>query len=71
MGNVQQENLVDLHGIERGAKINFLCNANKANSKHKKMVDLTEEIIQLVFQRKDPPNFDKDEFARPETTIES
>lgn len=72
MGNTA-ENLVELYGIEREAQDKF-----SAWSQHKasKAIDsgrLAEEIVPVAIpqRKKDPIIFDKDEFVRPNTTIES
>lgn len=72
MGNTA-ENLVDLYGIEREAQDRFAVWSQQKAAAAMDSGRLAEEIVPVSIpqKKKDPIIFEKDEFARPETTIES
>lgn len=72
MGNTA-ENLAEMYGISREDQDAFsLWSQQKAAAAQEKGI-LAEEIIPVVITRKkqDPLVFDKDEFMRPQTTLEA
>lgn len=72
MGNTA-ENLVEMYGIEREAQDQFSLWSQQKAAKAMASGRLAEEIIPVIIpqRKKDPIIFDTDEFARPESTIES
>ncbi|MFN5910838.1 MAG: acetyl-CoA C-acyltransferase, partial [Bacteroidota bacterium] len=72
MGNTA-ENLVDLYGIEREAQDRFALWSQEKAARAMANGRLAEEIIPVLIpqKKKEPILFDKDEFSRPETTMES
>lgn len=72
MGNTA-ENLVDMYGIEREAQDKFSLWSQQKAAKATASGRLAKEItpISIPQRKKDPIIFDKDEFMRPETSIES
>lgn len=67
------ENLVDKYGIEREAQDKFAFWSQEKTAKAKRNGVFDEEIIPISIpqKKKDPILFSSDEFARPNTTIES
>ncbi|MEY4573535.1 MAG: 3-oxoadipyl-CoA thiolase [Bacteroidota bacterium] len=67
------ENLVDKYGIEREAQDQFACWSQEKTAKAKANGVFDEEIIPVSIpqKKKDPIVFTSDEFARPNTTLES
>ena len=67
------ENLVDMYGIEREAQDKFSAWSQEKAAKASASGRLAEEIVPVLIpqKKKDPIVFEKDEFARPETTVES
>lgn len=67
------ENLVDLYGIEREAQDKFSAWSQAKTAVAMKSGRLAEEIIPVIIpqKKKEPILFSVDEFARPETTLES
>lgn len=67
------ENLVELYGISREDQDKFSLWSQQKSAKAINSGRLAEEITPILIpvKRKDPIIFDTDEFARPETTIES
>lgn len=67
------ENLVDKYGIEREAQDKFSVWSQQKASKAASSGRHAEEIVpySIPQKKKDPIVFSKDEFARPETTLES
>jgi acetyl-CoA acetyltransferase family protein len=72
MGNTA-ENLVDMYGIEREAQDQFALWSQQKAARAIQSGRLAEEITPVIIpqRKKDPIIFEKDEFSRPETTIES
>lgn len=72
MGNTA-ENLVELYGIEREAQDQFALWSQQKAARAIQSGRLAEEITPVIIpqRKKDPIVFDKDEFSRPETTLES
>jgi 3-oxoadipyl-CoA thiolase len=72
MGNTA-ENLVELYGIEREAQDQFALWSQQKTARAIQSGRLAEEITPVIIpqRKKDPIVFDKDEFSRPETTMES
>lgn len=72
MGNTA-ENLVELYGIEREAQDQFALWSQQKAAKAIASGRLSEEITPVIIpqRKKDPVVFEKDEFSRPETTLES
>lgn len=72
MGNTA-ENLVELYGIEREAQDQFALWSQQKAARAIVSGRLAEEITPVIIpqRKKDPIIFEKDEFSRPETTIES
>jgi acetyl-CoA acetyltransferase family protein len=72
MGNTA-ENLVELYGIEREAQDQFSLWSQQKASKAMLSGRLAEEItpISIPQRKKDAIIFKNDEFARPDTTLES
>ena len=72
MGNTA-ENLVELYGIEREAQDQFALWSQQKAARAIQSGRLAEEITPVIIpqRKKDPIVFDKDEFSRPETTMES
>jgi 3-oxoadipyl-CoA thiolase len=72
MGNTA-ENLVELYGIDRDSQDAFAYWSQQKASKAQSSGRLGEEIISVsIPQRKgDPHVFSKDEFIRPETTLDT
>lgn len=72
MGNTA-ENLVDLYGIEREAQDQFSLWSQQKAARAMASGRLAEEIVPVLIpqRKKDPIIFNTDEFARPESTIES
>ena len=67
------ENLVDLYGIERKAQDKFSAWSQAKTAVAMQSGRLAEEIIPVIIpqKKKEPILFSVDEFARPETTLES
>ena len=67
------ENLVDLYGIEREAQDKFSAWSQAKTAVAMQSGRLAEEIIPVIIpqKKKEPILFSVDEFARPETTLES
>ncbi|MDB0011684.1 3-oxoadipyl-CoA thiolase [Crocinitomicaceae bacterium] len=67
------ENLVEKYGIEREAQDAFSAWSQEKTAKAMASGRLAEEIVPVMIpqKRKDPIQFDQDEFARPTTTIET
>ena len=67
------ENLVDKYGIEREAQDKFACWSQEKAAKAQANGFFDEEIVAVSIpqKKKDPINFQKDEFARASTTLES
>lgn len=67
------ENLVEKYGIEREAQDAFSAWSQEKTAKAINSGRLAEEIVPVMIpqKRKDPIQFDQDEFARPSTTIET
>lgn len=67
------ENLVDMYGVEREAQDKFSVWSQHKAAKAASSGRHAEEIIPYLIpqKKKDPIIFAKDEFARPETTMES
>jgi 3-oxoadipyl-CoA thiolase len=67
------ENLVDKYGIEREAQDQFACWSQEKTARAKSNRVFDEEIIPVSIpqKKKDPIIFTTDEFARPNTTLES
>lgn len=67
------ENLVDKYGIEREAQDQFAAWSQAKAAKAQAEGRLAQEIIPVNIpqRKKDPIIFDKDEFMRPQTSIES
>jgi acetyl-CoA acetyltransferase family protein len=67
------ENLVEKYGIEREAQDQFACWSQEKTAKAKANGVFDEEIIPVSIpqKKKDPIVFTSDEFARPNTTLES
>ena len=67
------ENLVDLYGIEREAQDKFSAWSQEKAAKASVSGRFAEEIVPVLIpqKKKDPIVFNKDEFSRPETTLES
>jgi 3-oxoadipyl-CoA thiolase len=67
------ENLVEKYGIEREAQDKFACWSQEKTAKAKANGVFDEEIIPVSIpqKKKDPIIFTTDEFARPNTTLES
>jgi acetyl-CoA acyltransferase len=67
------ENLVDKYGIEREAQDKFACWSQEKAAKAQANGFFDEEIapVSIPQKKKDPIVFQKDEFARASTTIES
>jgi acetyl-CoA acetyltransferase family protein len=67
------ENLVEKYGIEREAQDAFSAWSQEKTAKAMNSGRLAEEIVPVLIpqKRKDPIQFDQDEFARPTTTIET
>jgi 3-oxoadipyl-CoA thiolase len=67
------ENLVDKYGIEREAQDQFACWSQEKTARAKSNGFFDEEIIPVSIpqKKKDPIVFTADEFARPNTTLES
>jgi len=67
------ENLVDKYGIEREAQDKFACWSQEKAAKAQVNGFFDEEIVAVSIpqKKKDPIIFQKDEFARVSTTIES
>ena len=72
MGNTA-ENLVELYGIEREAQDQFALWSQQKAARAIASGRLAEEITPVMIpqRKKDPIVFEKDEFSRPETTLES
>ncbi len=72
MGNTA-ENLVELYGIEREAQDQFAMWSQQKAAIAIGSGRLAEEITPVMIpqRKKDPIVFEKDEFSRPETTLES
>jgi len=72
MGNTA-ENLVDLYGIEREAQDQFSLWSQQKAAIAMSNGRLAQEIVPVIIpqRKKDALIFDQDEFARPETTLES
>lgn len=72
MGNTA-ENLVDLYGIEREAQDKFSFWSQQKAAKASASGRFAEEItpVSIPQRKKEAIIFDKDEFSRPETTLES
>lgn len=72
MGNTA-ENLVDLYGIEREAQDQFAFWSQQKAAKAAASGRFAEEITPILIpqRKKEAIVFDKDEFSRPETTLES
>jgi 3-oxoadipyl-CoA thiolase len=72
MGNTA-ENLVEMYGIEREAQDQFALWSQQKAARAAASGRLAEEISPVLIpqRKKDALVFDKDEFARPETTMES
>lgn len=72
MGNTA-ENLVELYGIEREAQDQFALWSQQKAAKAAASGRFAEEITPVIIpqRKKDALIFDKDEFSRPETTLES
>lgn len=72
MGNTA-ENLVDLYGISREDQDKFSAWSQQKAAEAQKNGILGQEIVPVSIpqKRKDPLIFDKDEFMRPETTMET
>ena len=72
MGNTA-ENLVDLYGISREDQDKFSAWSQQKATIAQKNGILGQEIVPVNIpqKRKDPIIFDKDEFMRPETTMET
>lgn len=72
MGNTA-ENLVDLYGIERDAQDKFSFWSQQKAAKATASGRFAEEItpVSIPQRKKEAIIFDKDEFSRPETTLES
>lgn len=66
------ENLVEMYGIEREAQDLFAYNSQMKAAKARESGRLAEEIVavEIPQRKKDPIVFEKDEFIRPNTTIE-
>jgi acetyl-CoA acetyltransferase family protein len=67
------ENLVEKYGIEREAQDKFSAWSQEKAAKAIASGRFKEEIVPVVIpqKKKDPIIFEKDEFSRPETTLES
>ena len=67
------ENLVEKYGIEREAQDAFSAWSQDKTAKAMASGRLAEEIVPVMIpqKRKDPIQFNQDEFARPSTTIET
>ena len=67
------ENLVEKYGIEREAQDAFSAWSQEKTAKAIASGRLAEEIVPVMIpqKRKDPIQFNQDEFARPTTTIET
>ena len=67
------ENLVEKYGIEREAQDKFSAWSQEKAAKAIASGRFKEEIVPVVIpqKKKDPIVFEKDEFSRPETTLES
>ncbi len=67
------ENLVDLYGIEREAQDKFSAWSQEKAAKAISSGRFSEEIVPVIIsqKKKDAIVFKQDEFARPETTIDS
>ncbi len=67
------ENLVDMYGIDRESQDKFSVWSQQKAAKAAVAGRFLEEIVPVVIpqKKKDPIIFDTDEFARPETTMES
>jgi 3-oxoadipyl-CoA thiolase len=72
MGNTA-ENLVDLYGIEREAQDQFSLWSQQKAAIAMSNGRLAQEIVPVIIpqRKKESLIFDQDEFARPETTLES
>lgn len=72
MGNTA-ENLVDLYGVEREAQDQFAFWSQQKAAKAAASGRFAEEITPILIpqRKKEAIVFDKDEFSRPETTLES
>jgi len=72
MGNTA-ENLVEKYGIEREAQDQFALWSQQKAAKAQADGKFAQEILPICIpqRKKDPICFEKDEFARPETTIDS
>lgn len=66
------ENLVEMYGIEREAQDLFAYNSQMKATKAQESGRLAEEIVavEIPQRKKDPIVFEKDEFIRPNTTLE-
>lgn len=67
------ENLVDMYGIEREAQDRFSCWSQEKVAAAINSGRLAEEIVNVEIpqRKKDPIIFSNDEFARPNTTMET
>jgi acetyl-CoA acyltransferase len=72
MGNTA-ENLVELYGIERDAQDTFAAWSQQKAARAQASGRLAEEIVavEIPQRKKDPIIFSKDEFIRPETTLDT
>jgi 3-oxoadipyl-CoA thiolase len=72
MGNTA-ENLVELYGISREDQDKFACWSQEKAAKAIENGRLAKEImpVSIAQKHKDPLIFDKDEFAKPGTTMEA
>lgn len=72
MGNTA-ENLVEMYGIEREAQDKFALWSQQKAATAIKNGRFNEEIIPVIIpqRKKDPVIFNQDEFARPDTSLES
>ena len=70
---LENKDLVDLYGIEREAQDKFSAWSQEKAAKASVSGRFAEEIVPVLIpqKKKDPIVFNKDEFSRPETTLES